>query len=152
VIVDIAALPYIDEHTTVIEASPGTVWSGLGDVLDRTFSGPGMARYSRMVGSADRTAAGPRPPVVGSTFPGFRVVAAIPERELVLTGSHRFSSYALIFRLEPDGPGRTRLRAESRGHFPGLAGGVYRALVIRTGGHVIGMRRMLASVRRRSEG
>lgn len=51
----------------------------------------------------------------GSVFAGFRVVAAVPGRELVLQGSHRFSTYALVFRLDELAPGRSRLRAETRG-------------------------------------
>ncbi|MFF2066708.1 hypothetical protein ACFVWZ_33725 [Streptomyces sp. NPDC058200] len=145
-----ASLPYIDEHAKVIAAGADDVWRGLGDTLDRSFSRPGMALYARLVGSADRTASGPRPLAEGSTFPGFRVAAAVPGRELVLEGRHRFSSYALIFRLEHVGPGRSRLRAESRAAFPGVAGRCYRALVIGTGGHVVGMRRLLSAIRRRS--
>jgi hypothetical protein len=87
----------------------------------------------------------------GSTFPGFRVAAVVPGRELVLGGRHRFSSYALIFRLEPAGPGRSRLTAETRARFPGPAGGLYRLLVLGTGGHAVGVRRLLAAVRRRAE-
>jgi hypothetical protein len=78
------------------------------------------------------------------------VAVADPGRELVLEGRHRFSSYALVFRLERLGPGRSSLRAETRAVFPGPAGGVYRALVVGTGGHAVGMRRLLAGVRRRS--
>jgi hypothetical protein len=147
----IASLPYLDEHETVIAAGVGDVWRSLGETLDRSFSRPGAARYARLVGCADRTAAGPRPVAEGSAFPGFRVVSAVPEQELVLEGRHRFSSYALIFRLEQAGPGRSRLRAETRAAFPGLAGGPYRLLVMRTGGHVAGVRRLLSTVRRRSE-
>ncbi len=147
----IASLPYVDEHATVIAAEADDIWRALGETLDRSFSRPGMAGYVRLVGSADRTTSGPRPLAEGSTFPGFRVVAVVPGRELVLEGRHRFSSYALIFRLEHIGPGRSRLRAESRAVFPGLAGGLYRGLVIGTGGHVVGMRRLLSAVRRRSE-
>jgi hypothetical protein len=64
---------------------------------------------------------------------------------------HRFSTYAMILRLEPDGHGGTDLRAETDAVFPGLTGGAYRALVIGTRGHVLGMRRLLAAVRRRAE-
>ncbi|MFD5117059.1 hypothetical protein ACFWNG_32885 [Streptomyces sp. NPDC058391] len=145
-----ASLPYIDEHATVIAAGADDVWRGLGDTLDRSFSRPGMALYARLVGSVDRTASGPRPLAEGSTFPGFRVTAAVPGRELVLEGRHHFSSYALIFRLEHIGPGQSRLCAESRAAFPGVAGRCYRALVIGTGGHVVGMRRLLSAIRRRS--
>jgi hypothetical protein len=147
----IASLPHLDEHATVIAAGADDVWRSLVATLDRSFSRPGMAGYARLVGSADCTASGPRPFARGSTIPGFRVVAAVPGRELVLEGRHRFSSYALIFRLEHLSPSRSRLRAESRAAFPGLAGGLYRRLVIGTGGHVLGMRRLLSAIRRRSE-
>lgn len=147
----LASLPYVDEHATVIAAGTDDVWRSLGETLDRSFSRPGALGYARLVGSADCAASGPRPLAEGSTIPGFRVVAAVPGRELVLKGSHRFSSYALIFRLEQVGPGRSRLRAETRATFPGPAGGLYRRLVIGTGGHVVGMRRLLSAIRRLSE-
>ncbi|WP_326733224.1 hypothetical protein [Streptomyces phaeochromogenes] len=147
----IPSLPYRDEHTTVVAAGADDVWRSLGDTLDRSFSRPGASRYARLVGCADRMASGPRPLAEGSTIPGFRVAAAVPGRELVLGGRHRFSSYALIFRLEPAGPGRSRLTAETRATFPGPAGGLYRLLVLGTGGHAVGVRRLLAAVRRRAE-
>ena len=147
----IPSLPYRDEHTTVVAAGADDVWRALGETLDRSFSRPGANRYARLVGCADRTASGPRPLAEGSTFPGFRVAAAVPGRELVLGGRHRFSSYALIFRLESAGPGRSRLTAETRATFPGPAGGLYRLLVLGTGGHAVGVRRLLAAVRRRAE-
>ncbi|MGA6227112.1 hypothetical protein ACPESV_43060 [Streptomyces umbrinus] len=147
----IPSLPYRDEHTTVVAAGADDVWRSLGETLDRSFSRPGANRYARLVGCADRTASGPRPLAEGSTIPGFRVAAAVPGRELVLGGRHRFSSYALIFRLEPAGPGRSRLTAETRATFPGPAGGLYRLLVLGTGGHAVGVRRLLAAVRRRAE-
>ena len=61
------------------------------------------------------------------------------------------STYALIFRVEPASSGQTRLHAQTRAAFPGVHGTVYRLLVIGTRGHVVAVRRMLASVRRRSE-
>ncbi|WP_028804128.1 hypothetical protein [Streptomyces sp. 142MFCol3.1] len=146
-----AVLPCVDEHMTVIAAETDDVWRGLDAVLSRTFSRPGAAGYAKLVRCADSTSRGPRPLAEGSTLPGFRVVAAVPGRELVLAGRHRFSSYALIFRLEDVGHGRTRLRAETRAAFPGLAGGLYRRLVVGTGGHAVGVRRLLSAVRHRSE-
>jgi hypothetical protein len=110
-----------------------------------------MARFARIVGCADSEATGERPLAEGSTMPGFRVVSAVPGSGLVLEGRHHFSSYALSFRLEPVCLGRSRLRAESRAAFPGLAGGVYRLLVIGTGGHVVAVRRSLSVVKRLSE-
>ncbi|MEU7379549.1 hypothetical protein AB0A91_05950 [Streptomyces sp. NPDC042207] len=77
------------------------------------------------------------------------MVAADTGRELVLTGCHRFSSHALTFRLEPAGPGRSRLCAETRAAFPGPAGALYRRLVS-TGGHAMGMRRLLSAIDRKS--
>jgi hypothetical protein len=146
-----AQLPYLDEHTTVISGGVDDVWPTLLGALDRAFSRPGATSYARAVGCADRTASGPRPLARGSTIPGFRVVAAVPGRELVLEGSHRYSSYALTFRLEQVGPGRSQLCAESRAAFPGLAGGVYRLLVIGTRVHVATVRGLLSAVRRESE-
>ncbi|WP_200309121.1 SRPBCC family protein [Streptomyces adelaidensis] len=146
-----APLPFVDEHTILVEAPPDEVWRALSEALDRAFSRPAAARYASVVGCADRTASGPRPPVEGSTFPAFRAVTATPGRELALHGRHRFSSYAWIFRLDPAGPGHTRLRAETRATFPGPAGGLYRLLVLGTGSHVRLSRRLLASVRHRAE-
>lgn len=148
---EIASLPYLDEHATVIAAETAHVWRSLTETLDRSFSRPGWGGYTRLVGCNDCAASGPRPLAEGSAFPGWRVAAAVPGRELALQGRHRFSSYALIFHLENVGPGRSRLRAESRAAFPGLAGALYRWLVVGTGGHVVGMRRLLSAVRRRSE-
>lgn len=72
-------------------------------------------------------------------------------RELELAGSHRFSRYALIFRLHELAPGQVQVRAETRAEFPGPPGAVYRALVIGTRGHVLAVRRLLAAIKRRAE-
>nr|WSY51652.1 hypothetical protein OG999_16995 [Streptomyces sp. NBC_00886] len=148
---EVDALPHVDEHATVVAAGADDVWRVLTQTLARAYSRPGWVRYARLVGCADRTGSGPRPLAEGSVFAGFRVVAAVPGRELVLQGSHRFSTYALVFRLDELAPGRSRLRAETRGVFPGPAGGLYRLLVIGTGGHAVGVRHLLAGIRRRAE-
>lgn len=145
------ALPYVDDHTTVVAAAPDVVWRALGEVLDRSGARPGATGYARLVGCTDRTATGPRPFAAGSALPGFHVASALAERELVLEGGHRFSSYALVFRIERTDAGRTALTAETRAAFPGAAGGLYRRLVVGTGGHAWATRRLLASVRRRAE-
>jgi hypothetical protein len=144
-------LPFVDEQATIVAAGPEEVWRALLDTLDRAFSRPAAAAYARAVRCRPEAATGPRPLAEGSTVPGFQVTAAVPGSELVLEGRHRFSTYAMILRLEPDGHGGTDLRAETDAVFPGLTGGAYRALVIGTRGHVIGMRRLLAAVRRRAE-
>ncbi|MET7490143.1 hypothetical protein [Streptomyces sp. NPDC005538] len=148
---EVDALPHVDEHATLVAAGVDEVWRALTETLTRAYSRPGWVRYARLVGCAERTGSGPRPLAVGSVFPGFRVVGADPGRELVLQGSHRFSAYAFVFRLDALAPGRSRLRAETRAVFPGPAGRLYRLLVIGTGGHAVGVRRLLSGVRRRAE-
>lgn len=145
------SLPYLDEHATVVAAPADDVWRALCDTVERSFSRRGASRYARLVGAADRSASGPRPLAPGSTLPGFHVVDAVVGRRLALQGRHRFSTYSLTFYLEPAEAGQTRLRAESRAVFPDLAGGVYRALVVGTGGHPVGMRRLLSAISRRCE-
>jgi len=106
---------------------------------------------ARLLGCADVDSSGPRPLATGSTFPGFHVEAAERPRELALAGSHRFSNYALIFRLERLDATRTGLRAETRAIFPGLKGSAYKALVIGTRGHVLVTRRLLDAAKQRAE-
>jgi hypothetical protein len=147
---EILALPLIDEHTTVVASDADTVWHELGELLDHSFGRGRSARIARLLGCADRTPSGPHPLTEGSSLHGFRVAVADPGRELTLVGRHRFSMYALIFHLDEQCPGRTRLRAETRARFPGPAGAVYRGLVIGTGGHAMAVRHMLTTVRKRA--
>jgi len=144
-------LPLLDEHAITIAAEVDQLWPVLIDTLDRSFGRPGAAGYARVVGCDPDRSSGSRPLTEGSTLPGFRVVVAHPGAELVLHGRHRFSSYALIFRLEQLGLGRSQLWAESRAAFPGLTGGLYRLLVVSTGGHVLAVRRLLSAIRGRAE-
>ena len=146
-----AALPSIDEHATSIAADVHDVWDALLAVVDRGLSRPAASAYARVVGCDPAIASGPRPLAEGSTVPGFRVAVADPACELALTGRHRFSSYALTFRLEAMGTGSTSLRAESRASFPGIGGRIYHLLVVRSGAHVVAVRRLLGAVRRRAE-
>lgn len=149
-LLQIARLPRVDEHATTIDAGVDEVWRALLETLDAGFARAPASVYARLVGCRDHTSSGPRPLVEGSTLPGFRVVSARPGAELVLAGRHRFSSYALIFRLDDIGAHRSRLRAETRATFPGPGGAVYRLLVIGTGGHAVAVGRMLAKVQRRA--
>jgi hypothetical protein len=145
-------LPHIDEHSIEINADADAAWQALLGVVERSMRGGAASRGARLLGCADVAASGPRPLAQGSTFPGFHVTAASPGRELRLEGSHRFSRYALIFRLDELSAVRTRVRAETRAVFPGMSGKIYRALVIGTRGHVFAVRRLLEPTKRRAEG
>jgi hypothetical protein len=144
-------LHWIDEHATELDATAAVVWPALLRTVERMTAGGAAPRYARAVGCADTEAGGPRPLEIGSTVPGFHVADLIPERLLVLRGSHHFSDYALVFRLEPLGGVRTRLVAETRAEFPGLRGRAYRALVIGTRLHVLAVRRVQRGVAKRVE-
>ena len=144
-------LPHIDEHSTQIEAGLDPAWEALLRVIEGSFGSAPTARVARLLGCADVAASGPRPLATGATLPGFHVEAAKRPEVLALVGRHRFSDYALIFRLEGDGDGHTILRAETRAKFPGFKGSVYRALVIGTRGHVVVTRRLLGATRQRAE-
>ncbi|HEY1457098.1 MAG TPA: hypothetical protein VGF15_01150, partial [Solirubrobacteraceae bacterium] len=89
-------------------------------------------------------------PAPGARLPGFGVAAATPPRRLELEGSHRFSTYRLVFVLYPLEPAGCRLRAETWAAFPGRGGRIYRALVIGMRGHVLVVLAILAAVGRAS--
>jgi hypothetical protein len=143
--------PFVDEHGTLVAASAATVWQVLVDTLDRQFSRMPATAYAHAVGCGEIAASGPRPLVEGSAMPGFRVVTMVPLTEIVFEGAHRFSTYRLTFRFDQTRPTETRLRAETRASFPGVAGGLYRRFVVASGAHAILMRRLLSGVRRKSE-
>jgi hypothetical protein len=144
-------LPHVDEHALVVEAGCDATWTALLRVVEGTVSAGAVPRFARILGCADTAAAGPRPLAEGSALPGFHIAVAERPTELALAGSHRFSSYALVFRLEESGEGRTRVRAETRAEFPHLKGAIYRGLVIGTRMHVLATRRILAGVKRNAE-
>lgn len=145
-----AGLPVLDVHEAIVDADVVEVWRALLDTADTAMSA-GSGWVGAVLGTADRRASGPRPLTTGSVVPGFHVTEAVAGQRLVLAGRHRFSAYQLIFHVEPAGPGRTKLSAESRAVFPGPGGWLYRTMLMRTGGHVIAVRRLLGAVRRRAE-
>jgi hypothetical protein len=144
-------LPHVDEHSATVAAGRDTAWEALLRVVEGTVSSAVATPGARVLGCADTVASGPRPLAAGSTVPGFHVAAATPPSELALAGGHRFSDYALIFRLDELDGDRTRIRAETRAEFPGLKGSIYRGLVIGTRMHVLATRRILAGVKRNAE-
>ena len=74
----------------------------------------------------------------------------MPNQQLALAGRHRFSRYLLVFELD-DLPGEeSLLTARTYAEFPGLHGGVYRALVIGTRFHAVAVKGMLRSIRQAS--
>lgn len=141
------SLPYLDEHAVIIEAGHEVAWLALLRMVET--AGPG--RFARFLGCLDTAASGARPLAEWSTVPGFHVVMVDRPRELALAGRHRYSDYALVFRLDELGAQRCRLRAETRAAFPGAMGGAYRMLLMGTGLHVLATRRMLGVVRRDAE-
>lgn len=126
------------------------MWSALGEVLQRAFAGRRETRLATVLGCRDRTEHG-SPLEVDGRIPGLRVTRAQPPGEVVLEGEHRFSRYALIFRIDPAGSGSASIRAETLATFPGLLGAAYRLAVIGTRGHVLVVRGLLRRVRERAE-
>ena len=145
-------VPFVDEHSVVINAPAEAVWETLVLQVSGLFGGGLAPRYARVVGCDDRTAGGRRPLAEGSTMPGFHVEVFTPPSELILAGRHRFSTYVLRFRVEAIHTTQSRLRAETRAAFPGLAGGLYRLAVIGTGGHKVAVRKILTRVKRSAVG
>ena len=143
-------LPFIDEHAIEVAAPPERAWEAVRQTVSRSFSGRSAALLARLLGTTEwRPQGDPAEP--GSTITGFRIGRAKAPVELVLEGEHRFSRYALIFRLEALPGERSRVRAETRAVFPGLHGRAYRALVIGTRGHVVAVKRLLRAVKARAE-
>jgi hypothetical protein len=149
-------LPYIDEHSIWIGATPEQVWRVLAPVLLAHLGGMAPARLTR---AFDVIPAQPRgdwstPPQLGDALRAFEVVQADPSRRLVLWGSHRFARYALVFELgavdDSLGGDCCILRAQTWAEFPGPAGRLYRAIVIGTRGHRLVVRRLLGDVARRA--
>lgn len=114
-------LSYIDEHARSVDANRDRAWQAMLRVVCRDPHEPS-------------------PPT------GFVVDSVAEPHRLALRGQHWFSKYALIFELDEEGPGRTRVRARSYGDFPGLRGRIYRALVVGTGGHRLAVRQMLRRI------
>jgi hypothetical protein len=148
--VPIDSLPPVDEHSTEVRAGVDRAWEALVATLPRAFDTRLSRRMAALLGCAYRRSEGD-PSVIGSTLPGFVVARSVRPSTLALLGRHRFSNYALVFRLDELGPGRSRLSGETRAEFPGAKGRAYRALVIGSGGHVRVVRRILSSVARRAD-
>ena len=143
-------LPAIDEHSIEIDAPAEAAWEALLPMLEELLCRPSSRRVAEALGCTVTEPRGDRRHP-GGTLPGFTVSRAIAPVMLALVGRHRFSSYALVFRIDLLPGQRCRVRAETRAEFPGARGRLYRALVIGSRGHVRAVRSMLRTVRRRAE-
>jgi hypothetical protein len=148
--VPIESLPFVDEHSTTIAATPEEVWEALLGVTAGLGSGTGAGWLVRALGCAQSEHRG-EPGRIGSTVPGFVVARAVRPAVLALMGEHRYSRYVLIFTIAETPAGPIDLKAETRAEFPGRSGALYRALVISSRGHVLATRSILRSTRRRAE-
>ena len=148
--VPIETLPPIDEHAIRIDAPPQAAWDALLTTVAGSFGGRASGAIARALGCAETESRGnlQHP---GGTIPGFVVARVVPPAVLALLGSHRFSRYALVFRVDATEDDKSQVRAETRAEFPGAKGRAYRALVIGTRGHVLVVRSMLRAIRRRAE-
>jgi hypothetical protein len=149
--VPLETLPYVDEHSVEIDTEPQATWDVLLRVVHGSFGGAASSQIARLLG-CEQTHRGGDPEHPGATVPGFVVARSIAPTLYALLGAHRFARYALVFRIDAiDDGDRSRLHAETRAEFPGVKGRAYRTLVIGTRGHVLVVRRLLGTVKRRAE-
>ena len=143
-----SSLPFVDAPTQEIRASGEAAWEAIGAVMG------GMSRRTqlgaRLLGCSEQEAEG-SPTAAGATFPGWRVTQSVRPLNLVFEGEHRFSAYRLAYRGHRLGEERSMVTAETRAAFPGLKGTAYETAVIRSRLHVLAVRRLLGSIRRRAE-
>jgi hypothetical protein len=145
-----AALPRIDEHEVCVDVSADEAWPSVIAAFTRLTTRPAWRVFAKAIrGEPDRTSGDPT--TNGATVPGFRVTRCVVPTEWGLEGRHLFSRYGLTFRIDPLDDEHCRVKAESRAEFPGHHGTAYRALVIGTGFHVIGVRGILQRIKREAE-
>jgi len=144
-------LPYIDEHSIAIGATPEQAWQALRSVL-RTDLGHTPAVVTRLLGLEPAMARGDWRGTLqaGDCISGFEVAEIEHPRRLALRGRHRFSRYALVFELTRTGAAGCKVSAQTWAEFPGVTGSAYRALVIGSRGHRLVVRRLLRGVARRA--
>jgi hypothetical protein len=145
-----ASLPKIDEHQVLVDARPDQAWAAVLETFTGFTTRAGWRLIAKVLGCRPDSASGP-PGAEGASVPGFRVTRSVAPTEWMLEGSHQFSRYSLTFRIAPLGGERCVIRAESSAAFPGPAGRAYRALVIGSGGHVLGVRSLLRTMKRVAE-
>lgn len=148
--VPLELLPPIDEHYIEVEAPAEAAYAALFPAIEAAFGNKLAQGYCERVDALETETRGDlRHP--GGTLPGFTVTRAIAPVMLAMAGEHRFARYAIVFRIDLLPGQRSCVRLETRAQFPGGKGRAYKAAVIGTGGHVLMVRRMLRSIRRRAE-
>jgi hypothetical protein len=128
-------LPFVDEYSRVVRATQARTWEALQVYVDR-LAASSHGVLSVVLGTVPRS--------------GFEVVETDPLHELVLGGRHRFSTYRLVFRNEPEGEG-SRLHAGTYAVFLGVHGRAYRTMLMVSTGHRRAVERMLLNVARDAE-
>ena len=124
-------LPYVDDHTLVVDAPTEAVFDAARARFEAPLRGV-AARYARLVGvHGDRA---------------FEVERAERPALLSLAGRHRFSRYRLTFTLRTVGPGHTELTASTHAAFPGVGGRLYKAAVIDSRAHALIMKALLRRI------
>ncbi len=127
---------YVDEHATTLEVTDAEAFAAVRAEVEHLLSRWAGHPVTRLLGTTPRA--------------GFEIAGEDPPRWLLLAGRHRFSRYELEFRVEPAAGGAI-VTAVTYADFPGTQGAVYRTVVIGSRGHVLGVRRMLAGIRRRAD-
>jgi hypothetical protein len=131
----VSDLAFVDEYSRVVAATPERTWQELERYVDRLTTSSHRLLF-RVLGTVPRS--------------GFEVAESDPSREVVLSGRHRFSTYRLVFRVEPEGEG-TRLHALTYAEFPGLRGRAYRTVLMLSTGHRRATESMLKTVADRAD-
>lgn len=130
------ALPVVDVHSARVSASPERTWEALEQLVRDRLTRPAPPPFVALWRL--------EPPS------GFAVAEDFPPRRLALHGRHRFSRYELVFEVA-DATGGVTVSARTSARFPGVAGAIYRMVVIGSGGHRLAVRWMLRRVARAAE-
>jgi hypothetical protein len=145
-----SALPCIDEHEISVNVPASVAWTALVAVFGRLTTRPTSRIFAKAVRCRPNRAIGTAV-TVGEALPGFLVARCEVPKEWALEGEHLFSRYAVTFQIASVDSEHCRVAAQSSAEFPGLHGKIYRTIVIGSGGHAIGVRRILRSIKTKAE-
>jgi hypothetical protein len=134
-----------------VSAPPSAVWEALLAACPGPFPSTLLRLWAVAWGAEPSASNGLGAHVIGAERPGFVVREVVPAATWAAAGRHRFAVYQVVFRITPAETGRSRLTAETYASFPGTAGRVYRAAIVRCGPHAMAVRAALWYLRRRAE-